>query len=120
MADDCGTMLRLMQLVLTAVDSAGADGYRLTRDSAVASLARALVGEATGGAGTGRTAMMALRDLVWRVDMARELLLGRVSAKEAKEVSSLLDTADIHAFIRSAAPARPAEPETDEEIARSG
>ena len=117
MAADCGTMLHLMQLVLTAVDAAGSDGYRLTHDSAVASLARALVGEATVGAGMGRTAMMALRDMVWRVDMARELLLSRLGAKDAKEVEALLDTADIHAFIRSAVPTRPEEPESDEEIA---
>ena len=64
--DDSGALLRLMQLVLAGVDASGSDGCRLTRDSAIVSVARALVGEATDWTAASRTATMALRDLVWR------------------------------------------------------
>ncbi len=118
--DDSGALLRLMQLVLAGVDSSGSEGCRLTRDSAIVSVARALVGEATEWTAASRTATMALRDLVWRVDTARGLLLEKVGDRARKEVEALLDTADIHAFLKTALPARPPEAEDGEEIAGKG
>lgn len=118
--DDSGALLRLMQLVLSSVDAAGADGCRLTRESAIVAVARALIGEATDQTSVSRTAMMALRDLVWRVDTARGLLIEKVGERARQELELLLDTADVHAFLRSAAPPRPIEPESGEEIIVEG
>lgn len=119
-SDDSGALLRLMQLVLAGVDSSGNEGCRLTRDSAIVSVARALVGEATDWTAASRTATMALRDLVWRVDTARNLLLDKVGDRARKEVESLLDTADIHAFLKTTLPATPRQAEDDEEITGEG
>ncbi|MBS1165040.1 MAG: hypothetical protein H6R00_1065 [Proteobacteria bacterium] len=115
--DDSGALLRLMQLVLAGVDASGSEGCRLTRDSAIVSVARALVGEATDWTAASRTATMALRDLVWRVDTARGLLLDKVSDRARKDVEALLDTADIHAFLKTALPRAPRVAEDGEEIA---
>ncbi len=118
--DDSGALLRLMQLVLAGVDASGSDGCRLTRDSAIVSVARALVGEATDWTAASRTATMALRDLVWRVDTARGLLLDKVGERARKEVEALLDTADIHAFLKTSGPRARRNTEDDEEIAGDG
>ena len=115
--DDSGALLRLMQLVLASVEASGAEGCRLTRDSAIVSVARALVGEATDWTAASRTATMALRDLVWRVDTARGLLVDKVGDRARQEVEALLDTADIHAFLDNIARQRPRAPESGEEIA---
>ncbi|MCM5552423.1 hypothetical protein [Pleomorphomonas sp. NRK KF1] len=117
--DDSGALLRLMQLVLAGVDASGSEGCRLTRDSAIVSVARALVGEATEWTAASRTATMALRDLVWRVDTARGLLLDKVGDRARKDVEALLDTADIHAFLKTAL-GTPRASEDGEEIARNG
>ncbi len=118
--DDGGALLRLMQLVLAGVDASGSEGCRLTRDSAIVSVARALVGEATDWTAASRTATMALRDLVWRVDTARSLLLEAVGDRARKDVEALLDTADIHAFLKTALPSRPPVAEDGEEITGDG
>lgn len=118
-SDDSGALLRLMQLVLAGVDASGSEGCRLTRDSAIVSVARALVGEATDWTAASRTATMALRDLVWRVDTARGLLLDKVGDRARKDVEALLDTADIHAFLKTTL-GRPRAAEDDEEIAGDG
>ena len=117
--DDSGALLRLMQLVLAGVDASGSEGCRLTRDSAIVSVARALVGEATDWTSASRTATMALRDLVWRVDTARGLLLDKVGDRARQDVEALLDTADIHAFLKTALE-KPRPAEDGEEIARNG
>lgn len=117
--DDSGALLRLMQLVLAGVDASGSEGCRLTRDSAIVSVARALVGEATDWTSASRTATMALRDLVWRVDTARGLLLDKVGDRARQDVEALLDTADIHAFLKTALE-KPRVAEDGEEIARNG
>jgi len=118
--DDSGALLRLMQLVLSSVEAAGEDGCRLTRKSAVVAVAKALVGEATDPTGVSRTAMMALRDLVWRVDTARALLSEKIGERARHEFDVLLDTTDVHDFLRSATPRRAEEPVLGEEIADSG
>ena len=64
-----------------------------------------------------RTATMALRDLVWRVDTARGLLVDKVGDRARQEVEALLDTADIHAFLDNITQQRPRTPESGEEIA---
>lgn len=119
-SDDSGALLRLMQLVLSTVDEAGDEGCRLTRESAIVAVARALIGEATDPTSVSRTAMMTLRDLVWRVDTARGLLIEKIGERARLELETLLDTADVHAFLRSAAPPPLDEPESGEEIADEG
>lgn len=97
--EDLAHVLRLMRLLLTAVDYAGEEGLRLTRDSAVVALARSLVGAPGSEAHSSRTALMALRDLVWRVDTARVLISAKVSPETRDEVDTLLGTDDIHDFL---------------------
>lgn len=99
-AEDLGHVLRLMRLLLTAVDYAGSDGLTLERDSALVGLVRTLVGRQGICPHTTRTAVMALRDLVWRVDTARALLSARVDEDGRRELDMLLDTDDIHLFLR--------------------
>lgn len=115
--DDGGALLRLMQLVLASVEASGTEGCRLTRDSAIVSVARALVGEATNWSAASRTTTMALRDLVWRVDTARGLIIDKVGDRARQEVEALLDTADIHAFLDNITQQRARAPESGEEIA---
>jgi hypothetical protein len=52
--------------------------------------------------------------------MARGLLLEKVGERARKEVEALLDTADIHAFLKTSAPRLPRETDDDDEIARNG
>ncbi|BBE70612.1 hypothetical protein [Oharaeibacter diazotrophicus] len=99
-AEDLGHVLRLMRLLLTAVDYAGTDGLTLERDSALVGLVRTLVGRQGTSPHSTRTAVMALRDLVWRVDTARALLSARVDEAGRRELDVLLDTDDIHLFLR--------------------
>lgn len=96
-------MMRLARLIVAAIDLAGVDGLRLTSQSAVYALSRALVREADDDTGLTRTAMMVLRDLVWRVDTARALLAQRASPPERREFDELFDTSDVHAFLVQAA-----------------
>ena len=99
-ADDLAHVLRLMRLLLTAVDYAGDEGLRLTRDSAVVGLARTLVGRNSETPHSSRTALMALRDLVWRVDTARGLISRHLDPAGRTELDLLLATDDIHEFLR--------------------
>jgi hypothetical protein len=99
-ADDLAHVLRLMRLLLTAVDYAGDEGLRLTRDSAVVGLARSLVGRGGEAPHSSRTAVMALRDLVWRVDTARGLIARHLDPAGRTELDLLLATDDIHEFLR--------------------
>jgi hypothetical protein len=96
---DGAALVRLARLMVSTIDAAGSEGLRLTPNSAVLSLARALVGEATDKSGMVQTAVMALRDLVWRVDTARSLLAQRSSPSDRREIEQLFDTSDVHAFL---------------------
>ena len=97
--EDLSHVLRLLRLLITAVDYAGADGLRLDRDSALVGLARALVGRTGTAPHSSRTAVMALRDLVWRVDTARPLLAVHLNDAGRRELDMLLTTDDIHQFL---------------------
>ncbi|WP_075214470.1 hypothetical protein [Mongoliimonas terrestris] len=92
-------LLRVLRLLLTAVELSGDEGLRLTKDSPLVGLARTLVGGSGAGHHTTRTAIMALRDLVWRVDSARSLLEQRLDAAGRVELAALLTTDDIHVFL---------------------
>ncbi|WP_181705308.1 hypothetical protein [Chthonobacter rhizosphaerae] len=63
-------------------------------------MARTLVGGSGADHHSTRTAMMALRDLVWRVDSARALLEQRLDAAGRMELAALLTTDDIHVFLK--------------------
>lgn len=98
--EDLSYVLRLLRLLITAVDYAGKDGLRLDRDSALVGLARSLVGKSGVAPHSSRTAVMALRDLVWRVDTARGLIAARLDEAGRAELDLLLSTEDIHLFLR--------------------
>lgn len=98
--EDLAHVLRLMRLLITAVDYAGGEGLRLERDSALVCLARSIVAKTGAASHSSRTAVMALRDLVWRVDTARGLIGARLDDAGRREVDLLLATDDIHQFLR--------------------
>lgn len=93
-------VIRVMRLLLTAVEMSGEEGLWLTNDSPLVGLARTLVGGGGANHHSSRTALMALRDLVWRVDNARVLLEPRLDPAGRAELASLLATDDIHTFLR--------------------
>lgn len=97
--DDLNHVLRMMRLLLTAVDHAGENGLTLSVDSALVTVLRRLVAEATGSPHSSRTAIMALRDLAFRVEASRVLLSERFGPEVAREVAVLLDTSDIRTFL---------------------
>jgi hypothetical protein len=96
---DGQVILRLIRLLLASVHAAGPDGLTIGRDSALVSLAHRLVGDACDPSGLARSTNMVLRDLVWRVDMAKEMLVSRLEPEAARQLCELLDTQDIHDFI---------------------
>ncbi|WP_237155127.1 hypothetical protein [Oryzibacter oryziterrae] len=102
---DGQVILRLVRLLLASVQAAGPDGLLVTRDSALISLAERLVGEAGDPSGFTRSTAMVLRDLVWRVDMAKDVLATRLTPEVVRELNELLDTRDVHDFIGADRPA---------------
>ena len=100
---DVSAVLRLVRLLISAVDAAGPAGLRFTSDSAIYCLARALLAEAVDDTGMARTTLMALRDLVWRVDTARAILGNGCNNGERLEIERMLDTSDVHLFLRQCA-----------------
>ncbi|MBH0236608.1 hypothetical protein [Methylobrevis albus] len=90
---------RLLRLLLAAAEHAPDGVLTLAKDSPILSLARRAVGATADDIESTRTAMMALRDLVWRVDSARGLLEQRLDAAERAELGQLLATDDIHRFL---------------------
>lgn len=97
---DVTDVIRVMRLLLTAVEMSGDEGLRLTNNSPLVGLARTLLGGTGTDHHSSRTALMALRDLVWRVDSARALLEPRLDAAGRAELAALLATDDIHIFLR--------------------
>ncbi len=95
---DVRALVRLLRAVQEAEANAGSE--RLTNEAAVDALARKIVAAAAGPEPGTRTALMALRDLVWRVDTARVLIEPRLEAAGFRELADLLATDDIHALLR--------------------
>lgn len=92
-------IMRLLRLVIDQVD-ANADGIRLTRDSALFHAAFGLLDASPEQRGSTRTALMVLRDLVWRVDSVRAVLRPHDAEPHVAEALGLLDTSDIHLFLK--------------------
>lgn len=90
---------RLMRLLLAAAEHAPDGILTLQSDAPILTLARRAVGATADDIESTRTAMMALRDLVWRVDSARGLLEQRLGEADRAEVGLLLATDDIHRFL---------------------
>ncbi|HUG60415.1 MAG TPA: hypothetical protein VMP03_01145 [Methylomirabilota bacterium] len=93
-------MLALVRLMLASGCIEPETSTLLTNETAVDGLARKLTGETGGKVAGTRTAVMALRDLVWRVDTARVLIEPRLDAAGCAELAELLSTEDIHALLR--------------------
>jgi hypothetical protein len=90
----------LVRLLLAATGDDQGDARRLTNDAAVDGLARRLVEAVRSADGRTRTAEMALRDLVWRVDTARILIEPKLQEIGCGGLADLLATDDIHAVLR--------------------
>ena len=96
---DTAHVMRLMRLLITAVDHAGEDGLVLKKDAALVGVARSFVNASDSDVQSTRTAVMALRDLVWRMDTARSLIEPMVETDRRGEIAILLATDDIHQFL---------------------
>jgi hypothetical protein len=90
----------LVRLLLAAADGSVDDAPRLTNDAAIDGLARRLVEAVRNADHRTRTAEMALRDLVWRVDTARVMIEPKLQEVGCGELADLLATDDIHALLR--------------------
>jgi hypothetical protein len=92
-------VVRLLRLLVGQVE-AGSSSVTLTRDSALFRTACRLLDASPEQRETTRTALMVLRDLVWRVDSVRNVLASNAADPVVAEALSLLDTSDIHLFLR--------------------
>lgn len=92
-------VVRLLRLLISQVE-ANSSGVILTRDSALFHAACRILDASPGQRETTRTALMVLRDLVWRVDSVRNVLASNAADPAVSEALSLLDTSDIHLFLR--------------------
>jgi hypothetical protein len=100
---DARTPADLRALVRLLQASAAAGGGRLTNTSAGDDLAPDPSAAAGESGPDSRTALMALRDLVWRVDTARILIEPQLTAAGRADLAALLSTDDIHALLRDLA-----------------
>jgi hypothetical protein len=97
---DTADMMRLLRLFVTQVQSAGPKGVTLTANSALFQMACRMLEASPAERESTRTALMALRDLVWRVDSVRSVLASHDAEPPVAEAIKLLDTLDIHQFLR--------------------
>jgi hypothetical protein len=98
-AQEFADVVRLLRLLIGQVE-AGSSGVMLTRESALFQTACRLLDASPEQRETTRTALMVLRDLVWRVDSVRNVLAANAADPVVAEALSLLDTSDIHLFLR--------------------
>jgi hypothetical protein len=91
---------RLLRLLVTQIECAGESGVKLTADAALYRAALRTLEATPEMRASTRTALMALRDLAWRVDSVRFVLSAHSTDPEVAEALSLLDTSDIHMFLR--------------------
>lgn len=92
-------VVRLLRLLISQVE-AGSSSVTLTRDSALFHAACRLLDASPEQRETTRTALMVLHDLVWRVDSVRNVLASSAADPAVEEALGLLDTSDIHLFLR--------------------
>lgn len=93
-------IVRLLRILFADVEAAGPSGVQLTTGSAVFHIARQMLDASPEQRASTRTALMTLRDLVWRVDTVRSVLSSYSSEPAIGEALSWLDTSDIHLFLR--------------------
>lgn len=93
-------IVRLLRVLVADVEAAGPSGVQLTTGSAVFRIARQILDASPEQRASTRTALMTLRDLVWRVDTVRSVLSSDSSEPAISEALNWLDTADIHLFLR--------------------
>jgi hypothetical protein len=91
---------RLLRLLVTQVENSGPAGVTLRPDAALFQIATKILNASPEERASTRTALMALRDLVWRVDSVRSMLAVNGADPAIAEALNLLDTSDIHLFLR--------------------
>lgn len=94
---DC---LRVMRFFVAEVMQAGPEGTVISTRSALFQIACRMLNDGPDERGSTRTALMALRDLVWRVDSVRSVLATHEAEPALTEALKLLDTSDIHLFLK--------------------
>lgn len=99
-----GEAIELLRKIIEAVDNAPGGRAQLASDSLTCSVARRILAEDESELETERTALMALRDLIWRIDTAKFFLRDATKAKPdqdlAEMVIEILDTSDMDALVR--------------------
>jgi len=96
---DPADLMPLLRLFVTQVQSSGQNGVTLTANSALFQTACRILDASPAERKSTRTALMALRDLVWRVDSVRSVLASHDAEPAVAEAIELLDTSDIHQFL---------------------
>lgn len=92
-------IVRLLRLLVGQVE-ATPSGVVLTRESVVYRAVCGLLDATPEQRAATRTAIMILRDLLWRADTVRSMLESRMNDPAIAEAVSLLETADVHQFLR--------------------
>lgn len=92
-------VMRLLRLLIGQVE-AGSSDVVLTRESAMYQAACRLLDATPEHRAATRTAIMALRDLLWRVDTVRSILESHTNDPTIAEAVRWLETSDVHQFMR--------------------
>lgn len=93
-------VIRSLRLLFAEIEASPSGCATLERGHAIYRVAERLFYADANGRASNRTAVMTLRDLVWRVDSVRYVLAERLGADEGAALLCLLDTTDVHDFLR--------------------
>lgn len=100
--------LTLLRQIVEVVDQSPDGRANLSADSLTFSVARRILDSKERHVEIERTALMALRDLVWRIDTAKFFLRDAAKTQKDRELTDMvleiLDTSDIDELVRSPAP----------------
>lgn len=97
---EAADVLRLLRLLIARVEGSGPSGVTLSSDEPLFQIAKQMLDASPEQRASTRTALMTLRDLVWRVDSVRSMLSPHIAEPAIAEALELLDTSDIHQFLR--------------------
>jgi hypothetical protein len=97
---DAADMMRRLRLFVAQVQSARPTSITRTANSAFFQTACRILDASPTERESTRTALMALRDIVWRVDSVRSVRVSHDAEPPIAEANKLLDTSDIHLFLR--------------------
>ncbi|WP_127144029.1 hypothetical protein [Pelagibacterium montanilacus] len=96
--------LALLRQLISAAEQSPQQQTCLSTDSLIYSVARKIIDDDEGHRRVQQTALMALRDLIWRIDTAKFLLRDAAKTRQIQELSEILieilDTSDVDSLVR--------------------